>query len=55
MKKSGKSRHSEIIPFKTAKLKLSKKLAHYDVEPVDVKNEINVSVVPKSLNILIGK
>ena len=55
MKKNGKSRHSEIIPFKTAKLKLSKKIAHYDGEPVDVKNEINVSVVPKSLYILIGK
>jgi len=54
-KKSDKSRYSEIIPFKTAKLKLSKKIAHYDGEPVDVKDEINVSVVPKSLNILIGK
>ena len=54
-KRSDNSRFSEIIPFKTAKLKLSKQIAHYDGEPVDVKEVINVSVVPKSLNILIGK
>jgi YegS/Rv2252/BmrU family lipid kinase len=53
-KRSDTSRFSEIIPFKTAKLKLSKKIAHYDGEPCDVKDEINVSVVPKSLNIIIG-
>lgn len=53
-KRSDTSRFSEIIPFKTAKLKLSKKIAHYDGEPFDVKDEINVSVVPKSLNIIIG-
>ena len=32
-KRSDTSRFSEIIPFKTAKLKLSKKIAHYDGEP----------------------
>ena len=53
-KRSHTSRFSEIIPFKTAKLKLSKKIAHYDGEPFDVKDEINVSVVPKSLNIIVG-
>lgn len=55
-RKSGhKSRHTEVIPFKNAKIRLSKKLAHYDGEPFEVKNELNVSVVPKSLNIVVGK
>lgn len=54
--KSGhKSRHAEIIPFKKAKIRLSKKIAHYDGEPFEVKNELNVSVVPQSLHIVIGK
>lgn len=51
---SDRSRFSEIIPFKKVKIKLSKKIAHYDGEPFDVKDELNVSVVPKSLNILVG-
>ena len=53
-KKSDKSRFSEIIQFKNAKIKLSKKMAHYDGEPFEVLDELNVSVVPKSLNILVG-
>lgn len=54
-KSSDKSRHTEVISFKKAKIKLSKKHAHYDGEPMEVKNELVVSVVPKSLNIVIGK
>lgn len=54
-KRSHKSRFSEIIRFKKAKIKLSKKIAHYDGEPIEVKDELVVSVVPKSLNILVGK
>lgn len=53
-KKSDKSRFSEIITFKNVKIKLSKKMAHYDGEPFEVNDELNVSVVPKSLNILVG-
>lgn len=53
-KKSDKSRFSEIITFKNVKIKLSKKIAHYDGEPFEVNDELNVSVVPKSLNILVG-
>jgi diacylglycerol kinase family enzyme len=54
-RKSGdRSRFTEIIPFKKAKIKLSKQIAHYDGEPFEVRNELNVSVVPKSLNILVG-
>jgi hypothetical protein len=30
-------------------------MAHYDGEPFAVKNELNVRVIPQSLNILIGK
>lgn len=54
-KRSHKSRFSEIIRFRKAKIKLSKKVAHYDGEPIDVRDELVVSVVPKSLNILVGK
>lgn len=53
-KRNDRSRYSEITSFKKAKIKLSKKIAHYDGEPVDVREELNVSVVPKSLNIVIG-
>ncbi len=52
---SDKSRFTEILSFKKAKIHLSKNIAHYDGEPFDVKEDLNVSVVPKSLSILIGK
>jgi len=54
-KTSDKSRFTEITTFKKAKIHLSEKIAHYDGEPSKVKQHLNVSVVPKSLNILIGK
>jgi len=54
-KKSDQSRFSEIISFKTARIQSSRMIAHYDGEPCDVHAELNVSVVPKSLNILVGK
>lgn len=54
-KRSHKSRFAEIISFQNAKIKLSKQIAHYDGEPFDVREELNVSVVPKSLNIVIGQ
>lgn len=54
-KTSDKSRFTEILSFKKAKIHLSEKIAHYDGEPFDVKEDLNVSVIPKSLNILIGK
>lgn len=53
-KRSDKSRFTEIVSFKKAKIKLSRKIAHYDGEPFEVREELNVSVVPKSLNIVIG-
>ncbi len=54
-KKSDRSRYSEVISFKNAKIQSSRQLAHYDGEPMDVLSELNVSVVPKSLNIVVGK
>lgn len=54
-KKADKTRFTEVIPFKNAKIKLSEKLAHYDGEPIDVRQELNVQVVPASLRIVIGK
>ena len=54
-KKRQSSKFSETIPFKKAKIKLTKKIAHYDGEPIDVREELIVSVVPKSLHILVGK
>lgn len=54
-KSSHKSRFSEVIKFKKAKIKLSNKMAHYDGEPIEVREELNISVVPHSLNILVGK
>lgn len=53
-KKSDRSRYSEVIPFKKARIQSSRQIAHYDGEPVDVRAELNVSVVPKSLNIVVG-
>ena len=50
-----KSRFSEIISFQNAQIKMKQNnLAHYDGEPMTVKNTLNVQVVPRSLHILIG-
>lgn len=49
------SRFIEIIPFQKATITLEKALAHYDGEPFEVQNELNIEVVPKSLHILVGK
>lgn len=49
------SRFIEIIPFQKAKIKLEKAVAHYDGEPFEVQHELNIEVIPNSLNILISK
>ncbi len=49
------SRFIEIIPFQKAKITLEKVVAHYDGEPFEVTNELNIEVVPKSLHIFIEK
>ena len=55
MKSGHKSRFTEIMSFKKAKIQLTENIAHYGGEPFDVKDELNISVVPLSLNILVGK
>jgi len=50
-----KSKYSEVISFKKARITLSRNIAHYDGEPFNVKDVLNIQVVPSSLNILIGK
>lgn len=52
---SHRSRFSEIIPIEKVRITLTHKMAHYDGEPFEVRNELNVQVIPKSLNILVGK
>jgi diacylglycerol kinase (ATP) len=54
-KTAHRSRFTEIIPFQKARLVLQDQIAHYDGEPFDVRQELNVEVVPKSLYILVGK
>lgn len=54
-RRTDRSRFAEIISFEKARISLSKSIAHYDGEPFDVRKELNVQVVPKSLNILAGK
>lgn len=53
-RKTHRSRFAEIISFEKAKIHLTKNMAHYDGEPFDVKNELHVQVVPKSLLVLAG-
>lgn len=54
-KKGHRSKYNEIIQFSKARIKLTRIIAHYDGEPFDVRKEINLEVLPKSLNILAGK
>ncbi len=54
-KKIEGSRYIKIIPFQKARIILEKPLAHYDGEPFNVRKEINIQVVPKNLNVLVGK
>lgn len=53
-KSAHQSKYSEIIKFEKARIQLTDKIAHYDGEPFDVRSELNIQVVPKSLNILVG-
>lgn len=52
---SHKSRYAEVISFKKAKISIPHQMAHYDGEPFDVRQELNVQVIPHSLNIVVGK
>ncbi len=52
---SHRSRYMKIIPFTKARIILDELIAHYDGEPFEVRKELNLEVVPKSLRILVGK
>lgn len=52
---SHKSKFSEVISFQKARITLSQNIAHYDGEPFKVRDVLNIQVIPKSLNILVGK
>lgn len=54
-KTNHKGRYMEIIPFQKARITLHSPIGHYDGEPFEVRKELNIEVVPKSLNILIHK
>jgi len=48
------SRFVEVITFEKARIQLTDRIAHYDGEPFDVREELNVQVIPSSLNIIKG-
>lgn len=48
------STYIRIIPFTKARIILEQPLAHYDGEPFEVRKEINIEIVPKSLHVLCG-
>lgn len=54
MKRIEGSRFIRIIPFTKARIILEQPLAHYDGEPFEVRKEINIEIVPKSLSVLCG-
>lgn len=48
------SKYIRIVPFTKARIILEQPLAHYDGEPFEVRKEINIEIVPKSLHVLCG-
>lgn len=54
MKRIEGSKYIQIKSFKKARIFLEEPLAHYDGEPFSVRKQINIEIVPKSLNVLGG-
>lgn len=54
MKKIEGSHYIRIVSFEKARITLEEPLAHYDGEPFQVRKEINIQIVPKSLLVLGG-
>lgn len=54
MKRIEGSNYIQIVPFKKARIFVEVPLAHLDGEPFEVKKEINIEVVPASLNVICG-
>jgi len=55
LRKADKNRHISILPFSEATMRINRPFAHFDGEPMDIPNELKISVNSKSLNILVGK
>jgi diacylglycerol kinase (ATP) len=49
------SPYFEIIPIKKARITSVDNLAHYDGEPFEVRQELNIEVKPKSLTVIVGE
>jgi diacylglycerol kinase family enzyme len=54
LKKIEGSNYIRILSFEKARITLEEPLAHYDGEPFQVRKEINIQLVPKSLLVLGG-
>lgn len=54
-RKAHTNKNIMIIPFEQIKIQLERPIAHFDGEPLEVRNELNIQVKSKSLNILVGK
>jgi YegS/Rv2252/BmrU family lipid kinase len=53
-KTSYKSQFTEVISLEKARITLNQRMGHYDGEPFEVRKELNIQVVPKSLHVLTG-
>lgn len=54
-KTANQSPFIDVFSFSKARIYLDEQMAHYDGEPFEVRKELNVQVIPKSLHILVGK
>lgn len=54
-KKIKGSKHIRIVSFEKARITLETPLAHYDGEPFEVRNEVNIQLIPASLYVVAGE
>ncbi len=54
-RRADKNKNIDIISTDKLTLHLQENTAHFDGEPFEVRNTLNIEVKPKSLNILVGK
>ncbi|MCT4560597.1 MAG: diacylglycerol kinase family lipid kinase [Crocinitomicaceae bacterium] len=52
-RKTQQSKYVEIIPFSELRVTVPKASSHYDGEPFDIRTEIHIQVIPKSLPIFV--
>ncbi|HRO75159.1 MAG TPA: YegS/Rv2252/BmrU family lipid kinase [Crocinitomicaceae bacterium] len=53
--KAHTNKNIEIHAFSTAKIQIKDSIAHFDGEPFEMANDIEIAIKSKSLNILVGK